>query len=49
MSSTIQNIASALPSLGKARILMNSGDDIVVCAAVRTPLCKVSNPSWERR
>lgn len=41
MTSTLQSIASALPSLGKARVLMNSNDDVVVCAAVRTPLCKV--------
>jgi acetyl-CoA acyltransferase 1 len=42
MSSTIQNIASALPSLGKARLLINSADDVVIVAAVRTPFTRVS-------
>lgn len=39
MSSSITN---ALPSLGKARLLINSPDDVVVVSAVRTPFTKVS-------
>jgi hypothetical protein len=42
MTSTIQNIASALPSLGRARLLINSADDVVIVSAVRTPITKVS-------
>lgn len=45
MTSTIQNIASALPSLGRARLLINSADDVVIVSAVRTPITKVSNAS----
>ena len=40
MTSTLQNIASSLPSLGKARLMINSPDDVVIVSAVRTPLTK---------
>jgi acetyl-CoA acyltransferase 1 len=43
MSNTIQSITSALPSLGKARLLINSADDVVIVAAVRSPLTRVSS------
>jgi acetyl-CoA acyltransferase 1 len=45
MSSTLQAIASALPSVGRAKLLINSNDDVVICAAVRTALTKVST-TW---
>ena len=41
MTSTLQNIASSLPSLGRARLLINSADDVVIVSAVRTPVTKV--------
>lgn len=41
--SPLQSITAALPSLGKARLLMNSADDVVIVSAVRTPLTKVSS------
>ena len=43
MSSTIQSITSALPSLGRARLLINSADDVVIVSAVRTAVTKVSS------
>ncbi len=39
--SPLQSITNALPSLGKARLLMNSADDVVIVSTVRTPLTKV--------
>ena len=45
MTSTLHSIASALPSLGRARLLINSADDVVIVAAVRTAITKVSYPS----
>jgi hypothetical protein len=44
MSSTIQSITNAIPSLGRARLLINSADDVVVVAAVRTAITKVCGP-----
>lgn len=41
MSSTIQSITNAIPSLGRARLLISSADDVVICSAVRTPITKV--------
>jgi acetyl-CoA acyltransferase 1 len=41
MSSTLQSIANAVPSLGRARVLINSSDDVVIVSAVRTPITKV--------
>mgnify|MGYP006876477862 CR=1 FL=1 len=48
MTSAIQNITSSLPSLGRARLLINSADDVVIVSAVRTPVTKVSSaiPSY---
>lgn len=43
--SPLQTITNALPSLGKARLLMNSADDVVIVSTVRTPLTKVC---WAR-
>ncbi|KAL1409642.1 3-ketoacyl-CoA thiolase with broad chain length specificity [Vanrija albida] len=40
MSGAISSITSALPSLGKARLLINSADDVVIVSAVRTPIAK---------
>ncbi|TXT06044.1 hypothetical protein VHUM_03517 [Vanrija humicola] len=40
MTSAISSITSALPSLGKARLLINSADDVVIVSAVRTPIAK---------
>lgn len=45
MSSTLQSIASAIPSIGKAKLLINSNDDVVICSTVRTALTKVSSRS----
>jgi len=41
MTSTLQSIAAAIPSVGRAKLLINSNDDVVICAAVRTALTKV--------
>lgn len=41
MASTIQNITNSIPSLGRARLLINSSDDVVIVSAVRTPIAKV--------
>lgn len=46
MSSTLQSIASAIPSIGKAKLLINSNDDVVICSTVRTALTKVSSHSF---
>ena len=43
MTSTLQNIASSLPSLGRARLLINSSDDVVIVSTVRTAVTKVSS------
>lgn len=45
MTSTLQSITSVIPSLGKAKLLLNSNDDVVICATVRTALTKVSSCS----
>lgn len=47
MTSTLQNIASALPSLGRARLLINSADDVVICSAVRTPITKAKKGGFK--
>lgn len=41
MSSTLQSIANAIPSVGRAKLLLNSADDVVIVAAVRTAVTKV--------
>jgi hypothetical protein len=45
MTSAIQSITSALPSLGRARLLINSSDDVVIVSACRTAITKVSPDS----
>ncbi|GMK54246.1 hypothetical protein CspeluHIS016_0108320 [Cutaneotrichosporon spelunceum] len=45
--SPLQSITNALPSLGKARLLMNSADDVVIVAAVRTPLTKAKKGGFK--
>jgi len=40
MSSTFSSITSALPSLGRAKILINSADDVVIVDACRTAVTK---------
>ncbi|KAJ9100915.1 3-ketoacyl-CoA thiolase with broad chain length specificity [Naganishia adeliensis] len=40
MSSTLQSIANSIPSLGRAKLLLNSADDVVIVAAVRTAVTK---------
>ncbi|WOO79662.1 3-ketoacyl-CoA thiolase, peroxisomal [Vanrija pseudolonga] len=40
MSGAISSITSALPSLGKARLLINSADDVVIVSAVRTAVTR---------
>ncbi|WVO15999.1 hypothetical protein L204_103664 [Cryptococcus depauperatus] len=47
MSSTFQNIANSIPSLGRARLLINSADDVVVVSAVRTPLTKAKKGGFK--
>lgn len=42
MSGALSSITSALPSLGKARLMINSADDVVVVATCRTAITKVS-------
>lgn len=42
MASALQTITSVIPSLGKAKLLLNSNDDVVICSSVRTALTKVS-------
>lgn len=41
MTSTLQSITNAIPSLGRARLLINSSDDVVIVSAVRTAITKV--------
>ncbi|WVQ72274.1 hypothetical protein IAR50_001824 [Cryptococcus sp. DSM 104548] len=47
MTSTIQNIANAIPSLGRARLLIHSPDDVVIVAAVRTPITKAKKGGFK--
>lgn len=42
MSSTLQSIKDSIPSLGRARILIKSADDVVIVSACRTAVTKVS-------
>lgn len=48
MTSALSSITNALPSLGRAKLLMSSSDDVVICSAVRTAITKVSHaePTW---
>lgn len=41
MTSAIQNITNAIPSLGRARVLIKSADDVVIVSAARTAVTKV--------
>ncbi|BEJ11950.1 hypothetical protein CspHIS471_0204100 [Cutaneotrichosporon sp. HIS471] len=45
--SPLQSITNALPSLGKARLLMNSADDVVIVSTVRTPLTKAKKGGFK--
>ncbi|WVQ82916.1 hypothetical protein IAT38_005052 [Cryptococcus sp. DSM 104549] len=47
MSSTIQNITNAIPSVGKARLLINSADDVVIVSAVRTAVTKAKKGGFK--
>ncbi|KAK1921349.1 Thiolase, N-terminal domain-containing protein [Papiliotrema laurentii] len=47
MTSAIQNITSSLPSLGRARLLINSADDVVIVSAVRTPVTKAKKGGFK--
>ncbi|KAG7562904.1 hypothetical protein FFLO_01594 [Filobasidium floriforme] len=47
MSSTLQSIASAIPSIGKAKLLINSNDDVVICSTVRTALTKAKKGGFK--
>ncbi|RSH83949.1 3-ketoacyl-CoA thiolase with broad chain length specificity [Saitozyma podzolica] len=47
MSSTIQSITNAIPSLGRARLLISSADDVVICSAVRTPITKAKKGGFK--
>lgn len=43
MTSAFNSITSSLPSLpslGRAKLLLNHADDVVICAAVRTAVTK---------
>jgi len=47
MTSTLQSIAAAIPSVGRAKLLINSNDDVVICAAVRTALTKAKKGGFK--
>ncbi|KAK4686979.1 acetyl-CoA acyltransferase 1, partial [Tremellales sp. Uapishka_1] len=47
MSSTLQSITAALPSLGRARLLINSQDDVVVVSACRTAITKAKKGGFK--
>ncbi|EAL23336.1 hypothetical protein CNBA4520 [Cryptococcus deneoformans B-3501A] len=47
MASTIQNITNSIPSLGRARLLINSSDDVVIVSAVRTPIAKAKKGGFK--
>ncbi|RXK42679.1 acetyl-CoA acyltransferase [Tremella mesenterica] len=47
MTSTIQSIANAIPSLGRARLLINSSDDVVIVSAVRTAITKAKKGGFK--
>ncbi|AFR92621.1 acetyl-CoA acyltransferase [Cryptococcus neoformans] len=47
MSSAIQNITNSIPSLGRARLLINSSDDVVIVSAVRTPIAKAKKGGFK--
>ncbi|WRT63232.1 uncharacterized protein IL334_000135 [Kwoniella shivajii] len=47
MSSTIQSITNAIPSLGRARLLINSADDVVVVSACRTAVTKAKKGGFK--
>ncbi|KAK8844734.1 hypothetical protein IAR55_006584 [Kwoniella newhampshirensis] len=47
MTSTIQSITNAIPSLGRARLLINSADDVVVISAVRTAVTKAKKGGFK--
>ncbi|KIR31004.1 acetyl-CoA acyltransferase [Cryptococcus deuterogattii LA55] len=47
MTSTIQNITNSIPSLGRARLLINSSDDVVIVSAVRTPIAKAKKGGFK--
>ncbi|KAK4538895.1 hypothetical protein RGQ29_032224 [Quercus rubra] len=40
MTSTLQSITNAIPSLGRARVLIKSADDVVIVSAARTAVTK---------
>ncbi|KAL0253867.1 hypothetical protein I308_101245 [Cryptococcus tetragattii IND107] len=47
MTSAIQNITNSIPSLGRARLLINSSDDVVIVSAVRTPIAKAKKGGFK--
>ncbi|OCF38911.1 acetyl-CoA acyltransferase [Kwoniella heveanensis CBS 569] len=47
MTSTIQSITNAIPSLGRARLLINSADDVVVVSACRTAITKAKKGGFK--
>ncbi|WVR03056.1 hypothetical protein IAU60_000045 [Kwoniella sp. DSM 27419] len=47
MSSTIQAISNAIPSLGRARLLINSADDVVIVSACRTATTKAKKGGFK--
>ncbi|KIR69269.1 hypothetical protein I312_101233 [Cryptococcus bacillisporus CA1280] len=47
MASAIQNITNSIPSLGRARLLINSSDDVVIVSAVRTPIAKAKKGGFK--
>ncbi|WVQ84687.1 hypothetical protein IAT38_006842 [Cryptococcus sp. DSM 104549] len=47
MTSTLQNITSSIPSFGRARLLINSADDVVIVSATRTALTKAKKGGFK--
>ncbi|WVO20651.1 uncharacterized protein IAS62_001950 [Cryptococcus decagattii] len=47
MTSAIQSITNSIPSLGRARLLINSSDDVVIVSAVRTPIAKAKKGGFK--
>ncbi|KAL7420354.1 3-ketoacyl-CoA thiolase with broad chain length specificity [Cryptotrichosporon argae] len=45
--SPLETITNAIPSLGRARLLINSADDVVIVAAVRTAITKAKKGGFK--
>ncbi|ORX35051.1 Thiolase, N-terminal domain-domain-containing protein [Kockovaella imperatae] len=47
MTSALQSLTSVLPSMGRARLLINSADDVVIVSACRTAITKAKKGGFK--